>query len=79
MQQGRRASDRLTDAIVASSDERGGHDRRALDRRERRWRFDLMFAATLVNQIAPPETEYVRGYPNAPARPRAGIVVNLRA
>ena len=63
-------------------EESGGRrcgDRRAADRRApRRW-LDPLFAATLVNQVAPAENEYKRGYASTPQAPRAGIVINLRA
>ena len=59
--------------------ERRDADRRSTDRRApRRW-LDPLFAATLVNQIAPAETQYARGYVTAPRGPRPGIVVNTRA
>jgi len=54
-------------------------DRRSADRRApRRW-LDPLFAATLVNQIAPAETSYVRGYDVKPKRLRAGIAFDVRA
>lgn len=58
---------------------RRGGDRRASDRRApRRW-LDPLFAATLVNQVAPAETQYARGYPTPATKLRAGVVVNVRA
>lgn len=60
-------------------DERTGGDRRASDRRAPRRVFDPLFAATLVNQIAPPETEYTRGYRLEPKPVRRGFMVNARA
>jgi hypothetical protein len=64
---------------VEETDDRRDGDRRATDRRApRRW-LDPLFAATLVNQIAPKETQHARGYAAAPRGPRPGIVVNTRA
>jgi hypothetical protein len=64
---------------VEETDNRRDGDRRATDRRApRRWLHPL-FAATLVNQIAPAETQYARGYATAQRGPRPGIVVNTRA
>ena len=61
---GRRASDWLRDTAPAQAcdDERRGADRRACDRRAPRRRIDPLFAATLLNQLAPPVTNYVDGY-----------------
>jgi len=54
-------------------------DRRSADRRApRRW-LDPLFAATLVNQIAKPETPYVHGYDAEPRRLRAGIAFDVKA
>jgi hypothetical protein len=81
MNTGRRASDWLSDdaAADAAVEERSGADRRAADRRAPRRRLDPMFAATLVNQIAPAQTTITSGYgPNEPSL-RAGVVVNLKA
>lgn len=64
---------------LVNCDERRNGDRRANARRApRRW-LDPMFAATLVNQVAPAETPYARGYAAQPSKLRAGIVVNVRA
>lgn len=64
---------------VEETGNRRDSDRRATDRRApRRW-LDPLFAATLVNQIAPAETQYAHGYATAPRGPRPGIVVNVRA
>jgi hypothetical protein len=64
---------------VEEAGERRAGDRRNASRREpRRW-LDPLFAATLVNQIAPSETRYTQGYGQPPKGPRAGIVVNVRA
>lgn len=54
-------------------------DRRSADRRAPRRYLDPLFAATLVNQIAKPETNFVQGYPATPRRVRAGIALDLRA
>ncbi|MDX2276760.1 MAG: hypothetical protein NW206_15025 [Hyphomonadaceae bacterium] len=62
-----------------STDDRTGQDRRAGDRRAPRRPFDPGFAATLVNQIAPPETDYVTGYRAEPFTVRRGLIVNFRA
>lgn len=78
---GRRASDWLDRA--AANDNSGvkgaALERRGGDRRAPRRRFDPLFAATLVNQIAPPGTDYTRGYVQAPKWPPRGLVVNMRA
>ena len=59
--------------------ERRDGDRRSASRRApRRW-LDPLFAATLVNQVAPAETQYARGYDTAKRGPRPGIVVNTKA
>jgi hypothetical protein len=59
--------------------DRRGADRRCTDRRApRRW-LDPLFAATLVNQVAKPETIYSKGYVETTPRLRSGIVVNVRA
>jgi hypothetical protein len=71
---GCRASDR-----DIPTDDRNGQDRRAGDRRAPVRPFDPGFAATLVNQIAPPETDYVVGYRADPFTIRRGLVVNFRA
>jgi hypothetical protein len=64
---------------VEEAGSRRGGDRRATDRRApRRW-LDPLFAATLVNQVAPAETQYARGYAAPKSKLRAGIVVNVRA
>jgi hypothetical protein len=53
-------------------------NRRAGDRRAPQCAFDPLFAATLLNQIVPPETVYTQGYP--PSRGvRAGIAFDLKA
>lgn len=75
---GRRASDWLRDTAQAgaSDDERRGGERRAEDRRAPRRRIDPLFAATLLNHIAPPAVEPVGAY-GAPRNPiRAGIAFN---
>lgn len=71
---GRRASDWL----AAPSAEQSGDDRRAGDRRSPRRPLDPLFAATLVNQVAPAESVYAH-YPQARPLVRPGAVVNLRA
>lgn len=57
------------------SGERRGGDRRA---RALYHRFDPLFAATLVNQIAPPEAATPGAYPVSRG-PRAGIAFNVQA
>jgi hypothetical protein len=53
--------------------------RRTTDRRApRRW-LDPLFAATLVNQVARPETPYTRGYSATPRAIRAGIAFDVKA
>lgn len=64
--------------VEEPGDSRRG-DRRNTDRRApRRW-LDPLFAATLVNQVAKPETEYARGYEAEPKRVRAGIAFDVKA
>jgi hypothetical protein len=53
-------------------------DRRQSDRRAQRARLDVGFAATLINQIAPPERPSAR-YETAPRRIRAGLAFDLKA
>jgi hypothetical protein len=60
------------------TDERRG-DRRASDRRAPRLRLDPLFAATLVNQIAPAERVVQRAYLIPAPRVRAGIAFDLKA
>ena len=63
---------------VEETGDRRDSDRRATDRRApRRW-LDPLFAATLVNQIAPAEERYIHGY-NEPRPLRAGIAFDLKA
>src|SRR5262245_59175973 len=71
---GRRASD-----WDSPADARNGQDRRETDRRAPRRRYDPGFAAILVNQLAPPETDYVEGYRAEPFPIRRGLMVNFRA
>jgi len=59
-------------------DQRFGADRRKTDRRAARHRFDTLFAATLVNHVASPESGRSFGY-RPPKRWRAGIAFDLRA
>ncbi len=77
---GRRASDWLRDTAEAQSQDgngecRGG-DRRALDRRAPRRRIDPLFAATLLNQIAPGGCDYVHGYGAKASEGRSGAILN---
>lgn len=74
MNTGRRPSD-----CAMPAEDRGGADRRAADRRAPFRRFDPLFAASLVNQIAPAETAFIQGYQPAPTLARRGLMVNLRA
>jgi len=79
---GRRNTDGLRDAAenLGESDRRGA-DRRSADRRAPRRRFDPLFAATLVNQIAATEEippGLVKGYAAPQPRPRRGASVTLR-
>ena len=78
---GRRATDWLAGPSSSQSEDsdRRGNDRRNTDRRAPRRRFDPMFAATLVNQIAPAEADVLRVYTEPPAPVRRGIMVNCRA
>lgn len=74
---GRRSTDWLRDASApAAENGRRGPDRRAADRRAPRRRFDPLFMATLVDQVAQPEAA-TGAYPAPPAL-RRGVIVNLR-
>jgi hypothetical protein len=64
---------------VEIGDERRGGDRRARDRRAPRRRIDVLFAATLVNQVTPSAQARAAGYAGAQPAPRLGFVTNLRA
>lgn len=61
----------------SAGEERTGRDRRASDRRAPRRPFDPLFAATLVNHVAPAASEYTPGYAPAKLAPR-GLLVNAR-
>ncbi len=52
--------------------------RRGADQRGPHLAFDPLFAATLVNQIAPAEIEIAQAYPKKRG-PRAGIAIDLKA
>lgn len=68
---------RPTVLLAIERDDRA-EDRRAKPRRAPQRTLDPLFAATLVNQIAPAETVYSKGYP--PKRgPRAGIAFDVSA
>jgi hypothetical protein len=60
------------------ANQRAGADRRCSDRRSARTPFDTLFAATLVNQLAPPGPAHANAYL---ARPRrlAGLAFDVRA
>lgn len=64
--------------VEEPGDSRRG-DRRNADRRAPRRFLDPLFAATLVNQVAKPETSFVQGYADQPKRIRAGIAFDLKA
>lgn len=68
----------VTITLVDETGERRRSDRRAQDWRTPRRPLNTLFAATLVNQIAPQATTSQRAYPGAPG-PRAGIAFNLSA
>jgi hypothetical protein len=68
------AHPRVIDASFEEARERRGADRRA----PRPRRFDPLFAATLVNHVAPAERAYMRGYDGGRIV-RAGVVVDLSA
>lgn len=70
------------DALDAEFEELGEQrrgDRRQRDRRTARIALDPLFAATLVNQIAEPETTRAGAYAAPTLTPRRGIVVNVKA
>jgi hypothetical protein len=64
-------------AKPGSHEERQAGDRRKGQRRDPRWRFDPLFAATLVNQIAAPEMVSANVYPER-RRTRAGLFINVK-
>jgi len=64
--------------LTGESGERRGWDRRAEQRRAPRRTYDPLFAATLVNQIAPKENAARGAYPTR-RKPPAGIAFDLRA
>ena len=70
------------DAAFEEVRERRAHDRRAGDRRAHHegsgLRLDPLFAATLVNQVAPPERVITNGYRTGRDL-RAGIAINVKA
>lgn len=71
-------SDGQPTVLLAIERDDRAEDRREERRRAPRSRLDPLFAATLINQIAPPEAVYSQGYP--PKRgPRAGIAFDVSA
>lgn len=52
-------------------------DRRGQERRARAHRFNALFAATLINQVAPESCAARRSYPLPAAARRIGVVINL--
>ena len=71
---------RLAPVYDADFDEIGEQrltDRRANDRRALRLKLDPLFAATLVNQIAPAQRTFTSGYAGV-TKVRCGAVLNLR-
>lgn len=52
-------------------------DRRGRERRARKQRFDSLFAATLINQVAPESCATTRSYPRPAASRRTGVKINL--
>jgi len=80
MTSGRRSTDWLRDpAAEAGEGERRSADRRCQDRRAPRRQIDPLFAMTLINQVAAAELPAPFGYEAAPAQPRRGLALNLRA
>ncbi len=67
----------MDDAGKNFAQERRDGDRRNGQRRDPRWRFDPLFAATIVNHIAPPEQPVMSAYTQA-QRSRRGLLVNVR-
>lgn len=74
-----RAHPHALDAEFEEIGEQRRGERRKSDRRATRDRLDPLFAATLVNQIAEPETTCMHSYAAPTLTPRRGIVVNLKA
>ncbi len=52
-------------------------DRRGRERREHAHRFNSLFAATLINQVAPEPSASPRAYPLPAAPGRVGGVIDL--
>lgn len=71
-------SPRFQDADFEEIGDQRRADRRKGDRRAVPLRLDPMFAATLVNHIAAPETTITRGY-TPRSRLRPGIAFDIRA
>lgn len=69
---------KLLDADLEPGSERRAADRRCNSRRAPQRPFDPLFAATLVNHIAKPETHYLQDYPTLAPKLRAGLVLNIR-
>lgn len=81
---GRRTTDWLREGQNAAEDgrDRRSDDRRSNDRRAPRRRFDPLFAATLIDQVAQNETpDPAKAARYAPPQPRArwGVALNTRA
>lgn len=76
MSAARLTSDVLDAEFIDVGDQRRG-DRRARVRRSARGKIDTLFAATLLNQLAP-EPARQGAYASQPNL-RAGVVVNVRA
>ena len=75
------AAARTAHAIDADFQEIGEQrrtDRRQTDRRALRMKLDPLFAATLVNHVAPRETATILGY-RQPVKIRAGIAFDVKA
>lgn len=53
-------------------------DRRGRERRARQQRFDCLFAATLINHVAPESRASARAYPSPPVPRRIGVAINLK-
>lgn len=64
--------------LYATEETRSDRDRREGPRRAPKRPLDPLFAATLVNQVAPAEEVYAQGYPPKRAI-RAGIAIDVRA
>jgi hypothetical protein len=70
---------RLVDAEFEDIGDQRRSDRRSADRRAPRLKLDPAFAATLINQLTPPERQRTAAYASEPKRLRPGLAFDLSA